>query len=85
MVEIKRKKGETFESFYRRFSKRLQQSGKLFLARKIRFREKQKSRNERKKTALFKMTERSKTEFLKKTGKLKDDLDTRGYYKRNKN
>lgn len=80
MVETKRKKGETFESMYRRFSKRLQQSGRLFHARKIRFYEKDKSKGEKKKAALFKKDMESKKEYLKKTGKIKDDKDSRSYY-----
>jgi ribosomal protein S21 len=82
VVEIKRKKGETFESFYRRFSKRLQQSGKLFLARKIRFHERPKSKTQRRKATLFKLVERAKKELGEKTGRIKEDQEKRGYYKK---
>jgi len=80
VVEAKRKKGETFESFYRRFSKRLQQSGRLFLARKIRFHDKGQNKTERRRSAIFKINARSKREFLKKTGQLKED-ERKPYYK----
>ena len=80
MVEVKRKKGETFESFLRRFNKRLQQSGKIILARKLRFHEKDLSRNLKKKVALKRQELRDKKEYLKKIGSLKDDTNYK--YKR---
>ena len=52
MVEFKRKKGESFESFLRRFNKRLQQSGKLMTARKKRYFHKDKNENKKKISAL---------------------------------
>ena len=73
MVEIKRKKGETFESFLRRFNKRLQQSGKILTARKTRFHEKDKSRNLKKMIALKRREIRDKKEYLKKIGRIKED------------
>jgi len=50
--EVKRKRGETFESMMRRFSRRVQQSGKLLQAKKIRFHTSEKSRNLQKASAL---------------------------------
>ena len=52
MVEFKRKKGESFESFLRRFNKRLQQSGKLMTARKKRYFHKDKNENKKKTLAI---------------------------------
>ena len=73
MVEFKRKKGESFEAFLRRFNKRLQQSGKLYLARQIRFLHPEKSRDEKKKSALIRKKFRESKEYLRKIGKLKEE------------
>ena len=45
MVEFKRKKGESFESFLRRFNKRLLQSGKLYEARQKKYLSPKRSKN----------------------------------------
>lgn len=76
VVELKRKKGETFEAFYRRFVKKLQQSGRLLQARKIRFYERPKSRTKIKRDTLIRRKIQAKKEYLKKIGKLTDDNDT---------
>ncbi|MCG2690447.1 MAG: 30S ribosomal protein S21 [Nitrospirota bacterium] len=73
MVEFKRKKGESFESFLRRFNKRLQQSGKLYQARQAQFLRPKKSRSEQKKSALVGRKLREKKEYLRKIGKLKEE------------
>ncbi len=73
MVEFKRKKGESFESFLRRFNKRLQQSGKLYQARQAQFLRPKKSRSEQKKSALVGKKLREKKEYLRKIGKLKEE------------
>ena len=72
MVEAKRKKGETFESFLRRFNKRVIQSGKLLQARKIRFFAKSSSRMKQKGVALQKAKLAKKYDYLKKIGKIED-------------
>lgn len=73
MVEIKRKKGETFEAFFRRFSRTLQRSGRLRQARKIQYFEREKSRPERRKTAQVRLGMRAKREYLIKVGKLPEE------------
>jgi ribosomal protein S21 len=73
MVEIKRKKGETFEAFLRRFNKKLMQSGKILQYKKIRFLKGKPSRNMQKKSALRKIKIRDKREYLKKIGRLPED------------
>lgn len=78
--EVRRKKGETFESLLRRFSKRLQQSGKLIEARKTRFRETGKSKPERRKDAIKRNEFNAKREYLRKVGRLKDDQFKRRKY-----
>lgn len=72
MAEVKRKKNETFESLLRRFNKRIQQSGKLYQARKIRFRETVKSRGEQRKSALVRAKMKKEKEYLRKIGMLEE-------------
>ena len=73
MAELKRKKGETFESFVRRFNRKLQQSGKLIQSRKIRFYERPKSKTKLRMDALRRKGITQKREYLKKIGKLKEE------------
>ena len=73
MVEVKRKKGESFESFLRRFNKKLMQSGKIIQYKKIRFLNSDPSRNMQKKSALRRMEIREKREYLKKIGRLPEE------------
>ena len=75
MTEVKRKKGESFESLLRRFSRRVQQSGKIIQAKKIRFRQDTKSDTKKKESALRRETLKSKREYMVKTGRIKDDLE----------
>jgi ribosomal protein S21 len=70
LVEVKKKDGESFESLLRRFNRKIQQSGVLIRARKIRFYEPVKSRNIQRVNALRRLTNREKREELKKLGKL---------------
>jgi ribosomal protein S21 len=72
MVQFKRKKGESFEAFLRRFNKRLQQSGKLMEARQGRYVRKDKNANQKKKSALVSLQLRKKKEYLRKIGKLEE-------------
>ena len=72
MVEFKRKKGESFESFLRRFNKRLQQSKKLINARKGRYRQPEKNNKQVKDSALIGLKLRDKNEYLRKIGKLEE-------------
>ncbi len=72
MIEVKRKKGETFESLLRRFQRRQQQSGVILEVRKNRFRAQSKSKNKLRESALRRVTKRDQYEYLLKTGQLKD-------------
>ena len=74
MAEIKRKKNESFEAFLRRVKKRWQQSGKILQAKKIQFYERPKNKNMRKKSALHRMAVSSKMEYLKKIGRLPEEV-----------
>ena len=70
MVEVKRKEGESFESLLRRFNRKIQQSGVLVRARRIRFFAPSKSRNLLREDAARRAINREKREELKKMGKL---------------
>jgi ribosomal protein S21 len=72
VVESKRKKEESFESFLRRFNKRLQQSGNLRKVRKGQYFSEVKSRNLQKRSALISRDYKSKNEYLRKIGKLEE-------------
>ena len=70
MSEIKRKKGESFESFLRRVKRQWQRSGKLIQAKKVQFYEPRKSKNVKRKHAVKRAQTEAKTEYLRKIGKL---------------
>ena len=69
MVEVKKKDNESFESMYRRFSRRIQQSGVLIRARRTRFYESPKSRNLQRVAARRRSQIKAEKEELKKLGK----------------
>ena len=73
MVEVKRKKAESFESLLRRFSRRLQQSGKALEVRKLRFRASKPNKTKLKESALRRLQIREKREYLIKVGQLKEE------------
>lgn len=75
MAEVKKKKGESFEALVRRFNRRVQQSGKILQARKIRFKQEEKSVTKKRESALRREEIKSKREFMIKTGRIKDDLE----------
>lgn len=78
MVEVKRRRGESFESFVRRFNKRVLQSGRIYHARQIRFYAKPKSRAKQRSDALRRVGIRKHTEYLRKIGELPDEkFDTK--------
>ncbi|MFH0840913.1 MAG: hypothetical protein V1865_02970 [bacterium] len=72
MVQFKRKKGESFEAFLRRFNRRLQQSGKLYEARSNRYKQPEKNRIKQKQSALVGLKLRKEKEYLRKIGKLEE-------------
>ena len=73
MVEFKRKKGESFENFLRRFNKSLIKSRKLNQARQRKFLQPKMNKNKKKEQALNSMRIKNFNEYLRKIGKLKDD------------
>ena len=81
MAEVKRKKGESFEALVRRFSKKVQQSGRILQAKKIRFHKPKKNKTAVRSAAARREEITVKREYLKKIGKLIEE-PTRGGYKR---
>lgn len=73
VIEIKRKKSESFEAMFRRFSRRLQQSGKILTLRAGRYFNKPANKNKQKSSALRRLEKGEKREYLLRTGKLKED------------
>ena len=76
MSEIKRKRGESFESFIRRVKRRWVQSGKLLQARKVQYFEDKKSKNLRKNKRVELLHRVSKTNYLRKIGRLPAEEET---------
>ena len=73
MVDFKRKRGESFETFLRRFNRTLIKSQKLKEVRKRRFTVVKRNKNKQKAYALRSKEMKEKTEYLKKIGKLKEE------------
>ncbi|MDQ5901914.1 MAG: hypothetical protein QG606_130 [Patescibacteria group bacterium] len=73
MIQVKRKERETAEGLIRRFSRRVQQSGVLRRVRKLRFRQGEKSKDDRRSEALYKVKIRKEIDRLKKMGKFDEN------------
>lgn len=73
MAEVKRKKGESFESMLRRFSRKVQQSGRILEARKLRHFDPEKSKNAQHAAALRREYLRAKKDFLIRTGQATEE------------
>lgn len=72
-VEVKRKKGESFEAVFRRYTRRMQQSGKPLTIRAKRYRVKPASKNRTRESAIRRLDMGAKREYLLKTGKVKEE------------
>lgn len=73
MVEIKRKKGETYDAMLKRFLGRVQKSGKSKEVKRRRFHNGGQNRTQRRDSALRRVQMSSKYEYLAKTGQLKEE------------
>lgn len=73
MVEVKRKKNESFEALMRRFSKKIQQSGKMLQTKKIRYFTPKPNKNAVKAAAKRRAEITKKRDYLKKIGKLPEE------------
>lgn len=72
MADLKRKKGESFESFLRRFKNSLKNNKRLESFKKNQTYSRQKTKVQLKKSALARLELGKKFEQLRKTGKLKE-------------
>ena len=72
-LEVKKQERETSQSLIRRFQKRIQESGILLRARKIRFKKKRKSEQMEKRAALRREEMKKEYEKFKKLGESKND------------
>lgn len=72
-LEVRKKERETSQNLIRRFSRRIQESGILFRARKVRFKERKKSEQMKKRTALRREELKKEYEKLRKLGKTKEE------------
>lgn len=70
VVEIKRKENESTEALLRRFKRKIQQSGVLLQARKIKYFEPRKNKRAVRVEAIRKTGIRKERELLRKLGKM---------------
>jgi len=70
-VEVKRKPKESVSAMLRRFSRKVQLSGILLSARKVRFQERKRSKNLRRKDTLYREKVRKERDRMEKLGLLK--------------
>jgi ribosomal protein S21 len=68
-----RKKGESFDAMFRRWSRRVQQSGKVLNVRAGRYFTKKLTKNKAQEKALRGMKIGEKREYLLKSGKVKEE------------
>jgi len=73
MTEVKRKDREPVESFLRRFSRKVQQSRVLKLARKQKDREEVRSKTQRRERALYNIHIRKEIDRAKKMGRFDEE------------
>ena len=73
MADFKRKPGESFESFLRKFKKGLKNSKRLEQARAKQHVIAKKNKRQQKQSALVSLKLKKQKEFLRKTGKLPED------------
>lgn len=72
-IEVRKREKENTRSLLRRFTRRIQQSGVLMRARKARFLEREKSKSERRQSALRRQKIGRQKEKLRKMGLLEEE------------
>lgn len=79
-IEVKRKDNETVGAMLRRFTRSIQQSGVLMRARKIRFKESNKTKREIRAGAIYRVQKKKEEDKLIKLGKIipKETFGRRG-------
>lgn len=73
MLEIKRKKGEPFDSFMRRTKRDWQRTGRIIEVKRRKRRTGRPSKNVQRKQAVKRAHLLSKLNYLRKTGRLKEE------------
>lgn len=73
MSVVRRKKGESFEAMLRRFTKKVQDSGRLLQAKKIRYYRRKKSKTAVREAALRREYLKAKREYLLRTGQATEE------------
>ncbi len=73
MIEVKRKKNESFEALLRRFRNTMKMSGKLLQVKKKQFYKRDPNKNKLKASKLLRLDKTSKIEYGIKTGKIKEE------------
>ena len=73
VIEVKRKKGETFEALFRRCTRRIQQSGKQLDLRSGRFFTRTPKKNKLHDSAIRSIVKGGRREYLLKTGKAREE------------
>jgi len=73
MLKVSRRKNESFEGLFRRFNRRIQLSGRVLQARKIRYHDGGLSRNQRKASAIRRIQVTGVRDYKIKTGQIKED------------
>jgi ribosomal protein S21 len=81
MVEVRRRQHEGVESLFRRFSRKVQQSGVLLQARKIRFYSRKKSRTKRREEAQRRTKLLQERERLIKLGEIDSFTDQHQHHR----
>ncbi|OGH61910.1 MAG: hypothetical protein A2848_00020 [Candidatus Magasanikbacteria bacterium RIFCSPHIGHO2_01_FULL_50_8] len=69
MIEVKRRKNESFESLVRRFRKQMQLSGTTLQAKKVQYHKSHKSKNVVRASTLIRLKRKGVMEYLTKIGK----------------
>lgn len=73
-VDVHRRRNESFDSFMRRFTRKVQMSGRQVQAKKIRFYERNQSKASQRHVALQRAQKRGYFSYLEKIGKLDEEL-----------
>lgn len=72
-MEVKRRKTESFESLFRRYMRRMQESGKALEVKKNRFHSEKPSKTKSRVSALRREEKRKMRDYLLRSGKLRED------------
>lgn len=73
MVEVQRRKNESFEALLRRFNRQLQMSGRILEVKKRRHFKRKPNRNARRRSALRRIEIVAKRRYLEKAGLLVEE------------